>query len=293
MKKSILFLFLMLTMPLFATKTAYVRVTIAGNTYPSVFHTMYIYEDDARTSGYDNGYDASLLKMFNNAYSVFIYGLIGSDEYETLATNNVIGQYLGFITNNYDTNYTLSFSNFSGHRMYLKDLLTGDTITISESTSPYAFSVASNLVGRKAINNRFVFVEKANACEPVFTNKMDSVLEGKTYLFGCQLLTEAGPYVDTLVNAAGCDSIVRLVLSTYSLPEPPASYRLCYTAGNFIIDNPDAAATAYILDSIGTELSSHTVRAAAQTTFTPAGLTTGNLYQVVGLHADTLFFRAR
>ena len=73
----------------------------------------------------------------------------------------------------------------------------------------------------------------------------------------------------------------------------PTEYKLCYTAGNFIIDNPDAAGTAYILDSIGNELSTYPVSAARQTSFTPAGLTTGNLYQVVGLHADTLFFRAR
>ena len=37
--------------------------------------------------------------------------------------------------------------------------------------------------------------------------------DGETFLYGCQTYTAAGTYTDTLVNAAGCDSIVTIVIT--------------------------------------------------------------------------------
>ena len=57
-------------------------------------------------------------------------------------------------------------------------------------------------------------------CEEVTFAYTDSMATGGTYIFQCQVLTEAGEYRDTLVKADGCDSIIVLTLTEYT-PVPP------------------------------------------------------------------------
>ncbi|MCQ2312461.1 MAG: hypothetical protein MJZ84_03320, partial [Paludibacteraceae bacterium] len=57
-------------------------------------------------------------------------------------------------------------------------------------------------------------------CEEVTFAYTDSMATGGTYIFQCQVLTEAGEYRDTLVKADGCDSIIVLTLKEYT-PVPP------------------------------------------------------------------------
>ena len=275
-----------------ATETAYLRITLNALTNPARSTSeIRLFEDTDFSDAFDKGYDATCYETQITSYSTVFYALLGNQHLSSTATSDLNNLPLIFKANRVDTIYTMTFSNAEGRTLRLYDVVTDSLIPIVQSES-YVFTIPDEQINT-TVSGRFRITDSIPPCHAVVTQKVDSVLAGKTYLFHCRRLTVPDTYTDTLVNAAGCDSIVRLVLSTYSLPEPPASYRLCYTAGNFIIDNPDAAATAYILDSIGAPLSNHAVSAASQTSFTPTGLTTGNLYQVVGLHADTLFFRAR
>ncbi|MCQ2323309.1 MAG: T9SS type A sorting domain-containing protein, partial [Paludibacteraceae bacterium] len=53
-------------------------------------------------------------------------------------------------------------------------------------------------------------------CDTAKVTLNDSIIEGESYLFGCQILTEAGTYVDSLMKLDGsCDSIVTLNLKYY------------------------------------------------------------------------------
>ena len=54
-------------------------------------------------------------------------------------------------------------------------------------------------------------------CEEVTFAYTDSMATGGTYIFQCQVLTEAGEYRDTLVKADGCDSIIVLTLKEYTV----------------------------------------------------------------------------
>ncbi len=57
-----------------------------------------------------------------------------------------------------------------------------------------------------------------NVRQPSAKSLAASVFEGENYPFNGQLLTQSGTYTDTLVNAAGCDSIVTLTLSVNPQP---------------------------------------------------------------------------
>ncbi len=52
----------------------------------------------------------------------------------------------------------------------------------------------------------------------VQTALYDTVCAGNTYTFAGQVLSAAGMYYDTLQNAVGCDSIIRLALAVRPLP---------------------------------------------------------------------------
>jgi hypothetical protein len=56
-----------------------------------------------------------------------------------------------------------------------------------------------------------------------------SICQGQSYNFGSQTISNAGTYTRTLTNAAGCDSIITLVLSINANPPKPSIVRSANT----------------------------------------------------------------
>ena len=139
-----------------ATETAYVKVTLNGNTGGSAVLRMA--EDDARTPAYESGYDVESMMSLSNSYSVLLYGLVGTHNCEEVATNLLDGLQIGFTTNNVDADYTLTFSNFSGRELKLYDAVLDSVITINASTPAYAFTATA---GQVAVTDRFSIGEPA------------------------------------------------------------------------------------------------------------------------------------
>ena len=145
-----------------ATQTASVRINLVGSNATYSTKTLRLVEDDARSAAAENGYDAECMMTQSNANSTLIYGLIGTTGYSTVATNDLTGLEIGFVTNQVDQDYTLTFTNFSGNEFTLRDKVTDQYITVNATTPAYAFSVTAAQVGRVAINDRFV-IENAPA----------------------------------------------------------------------------------------------------------------------------------
>jgi len=91
------------------------------------------------------------------------------------------------------------------------DMSTGQTLSVS---SPGIYSVTvtdgNGCHGSDAI--------QVTASNTVNTSLAHSICQGNSYNFNGNLLTTAGIYHDTLVSAAGCDSIVELTLTVNPLP---------------------------------------------------------------------------
>lgn len=144
---------LMLSAWVMAVQTSKVRITLSGAT--GGVNYVDLKEDDERTSAFEAGYDVTSMMYFANSMSVLIYGLVGTDSCEVVATNNLNGQKIGFSSNKVDDHYTLTFSNFEGAELYLYDDVAGEVITVNGSTPAYNFTIPS--VGRAVYANRFRF----------------------------------------------------------------------------------------------------------------------------------------
>lgn len=138
-----------------ATQTARVTITLKGGNATYSLSSVDLIEDDARSAAAESGYDGPCFMNQSNSFSTLIYGLIGTSEYSTVATNNLDGQKIGFITNQIDHQYTLEFTNVSGRTLKLYDSVTKTETTIVSNGS-YEFTVANFEYERTTINNRFV-----------------------------------------------------------------------------------------------------------------------------------------
>jgi len=143
-----------------ATQTARVTITLKGGNATYSLSSVDLIEDDARSAAAESGYDGPCFMNQSNSFSTLIYGLIGTSEYSTVATNNLDGQKIGFITNKIDHQYTLEFTNVSGRTLKLYDRVTKTETTIVDNGS-YEFTVANFEYERTTINNRFVINRQA------------------------------------------------------------------------------------------------------------------------------------
>lgn len=148
---------LLVSVMVMATETAYFEITLTGASGGN--STVSLTEDDARTAAYESGYDVASMMALANTKSVLIYGLVGTDSCEAVATNDLNEFKIGFTSNKVDDHYTLSFSNFSGRTLYLYDLVAEEIITINGSTPAYNFTIPS--AGRAIFANRFVIKDSA------------------------------------------------------------------------------------------------------------------------------------
>lgn len=138
-----------------ATQTARVTITLKGGNATYSLSSVDLIEDDARSAAAESGYDGPCFMNQSNSFSTLIYGLIGTSEYSTVATNNLDGQKIGFITNKIDHQYTLEFTNVSGRTLKLYDRVTKMETTI-EGNGSYEFTVANFEYERTTFNERFI-----------------------------------------------------------------------------------------------------------------------------------------
>jgi len=164
---------LALSMAAMATQTAYVEVTLTGES--GLSSVVRLTQDDARNADFEDGYDTDKVMMYSNTRSVLIYGIVGTHKCEDVVTNDLTNLAVGFSTNQIDQNYTISFANYSGAELKLYDKVT-ETETVISNSATYDFSVTPAQVGRKLINDRFVINFAAPTLDVCFKDNHIEVL---------------------------------------------------------------------------------------------------------------------
>jgi hypothetical protein len=127
------------------------KLNIALNSAGQEEKVLRLRQHASFSDAFDNTWDAEAVTDGG------IYVLYGDDHYTTWASNQFVNLPVGFGAIG-DNDYTLTFSNFGGDDISFKDLVTGDEITLSSSTTyPYVYNFSINDSQKNtAINNRFV-----------------------------------------------------------------------------------------------------------------------------------------
>lgn len=140
----------------FAADQAVARITLTGTTSGGQAQLVLI-ENSSYSAGYDNGYDApcNINLAEDLPKTLHIYSYIGANKYSTIATNNLDGLHVDFITNLVDDEYTMTFEVFTlvaPRTLDIYDMTSGTRTEISASES-YTFTAAK---GHNEIKDRFV-----------------------------------------------------------------------------------------------------------------------------------------
>ena len=153
----------------FAADDAVARITLTGTTSGGQAQIILI-ENASYSAGYDNGYDAPC--NFNLAEALpktlYMYSYIGAEKYSTIATNNLDGLHVDFITNLLDDEYTMTFEVFTlapGRTLDIYDLDKNQRTDIDPSES-YTFTATK---GHNEIKDRFIINYVAPAYETSVT----------------------------------------------------------------------------------------------------------------------------
>lgn len=139
-----------------AADSAIARITITGTTSGGSAQITLI-ENPSYSAGYDNGYDApcNINLAEDLPKTLHIYSYIGANKYSTIATNNLDGLHVDFITNLLDDEYTMTFEVFtlaSGRTLDIYDLDENHRTDIDPSES-YTFTATK---GHNEIIDRFI-----------------------------------------------------------------------------------------------------------------------------------------
>ncbi|CAN5296534.1 hypothetical protein BH09BAC1_BH09BAC1_12460 [soil metagenome] len=121
----------------------------------------------------------------------------------------------------------------------------GTDITISATSGSISKSLCSGET--YFFNNQYLdaggiytdTLTNAGGCDSILTLTLtvnnisfgtfnESICAGSSFLFNNQNLTSAGSYLDTLVNAAGCDSFITLILIVNDPIVDTVSHTICY-----------------------------------------------------------------
>jgi hypothetical protein len=139
-----------------AADKAIARITITGTTSGGSAQITLI-ENDNYSAGYDDGYDApcNINLAEDLPKTLHIYSYIGANKYSTIATDNLDGLHVDFITNLLDDEYTMTFEVFTlvaPRTLDIYDVTTSTRTEISASES-YTFTAAK---GHNEIKDRFI-----------------------------------------------------------------------------------------------------------------------------------------
>ena len=139
-----------------AADSAIARITITGTTSGGSAQITLI-ENPSYSAGYDNGYDApcNINLAEDLPKTLHIYSYIGANKYSTIATNNLDGLHVDFITNLLDDEYTMTFEVFTlapGRTLDIYDLDEHVRKNIDPSES-HTFTATK---GHNEIKDRFI-----------------------------------------------------------------------------------------------------------------------------------------
>ena len=153
----------------FAADDAVARITLTGTTSGGQAQIILI-ENASYSAGYDNGYDAPCNINLAEALpkTLYMYSYIGAEKYSTIATNNLDGLHVDFITNLLDDEYTMTFEVFTlapGRTLDIYDLDKNQRTDIDPSES-YTFTATK---GHNEIKDRFIINYVAPAYETSVT----------------------------------------------------------------------------------------------------------------------------
>ena len=153
----------------FAADDAVARITLTGTTSGGQAQIILI-ENASYSAGYDNGYDAPCNINLAEALpkTLYMYSYIGAEKYSTIATNNLDGLHVDFITNLLDDEYTMTFEVFTlapGRTLDIYDLDENQRTDIDPSES-YTFTATK---GHNEIKDRFIINYVAPAYETSVT----------------------------------------------------------------------------------------------------------------------------
>ena len=152
-----------------AADSAIARITITGTTSGGSAQITLI-ENPSYSAGYDNGYDApcNINLAEDLPKTLHIYSYIGANKYSTIATNNLDGLHVDFITNLLDDEYTMTFEVFTlapGRTLDIYDLDEHVRKDIDPSES-HTFTATK---GHNEIKDRFIINYVAPAYETSVT----------------------------------------------------------------------------------------------------------------------------
>ena len=144
------------------------KLNIALNSAGQEEKVLRLRQHASFSDNFDNTWDAEAVTDGG------IYVLYNGDHYTTWASNAFSNLPVGFGAVG-DNDYTLTFSNFGGDDITFKDLVTGDELTLSSSTTyPYVYNFSiTNAEKNTAINNRFVINYDATAFAASVTTGAD------------------------------------------------------------------------------------------------------------------------
>lgn len=168
----------------FAADDAVARITLTGTTSGGQAQIILI-ENASYSAGYDNGYDApcNINLAEDLPKTLHIYSYIGANKYSTIATNNLDGLAVDFITNLLDDEYTMTFEVFTlapGRTLDIYDLDENQRTDIDPSES-YTFNATS---GHNEIKDRFII----NYVAPSYVTSVTTNAEGlATFSFASDL----------------------------------------------------------------------------------------------------------
>lgn len=231
-----------------AADKAIARITITGTTSGGSAQITLI-ENDNYSAGYDNGYDApcNINLAEDLPKTLHIYSYIGANKYSTIATNNLDGLAVDFITNLLDDEYTMTFEVFTlvaPRTLDIYDLDENQRTDIDPSES-YTFTATK---GHNEIKDRFII----NYVAPSYVTSVTTNDYGWATFSYDQDLVPVNATAQTLYKGAINGEYLDLTAVDY-VPngqgvlvkgEANTTYYFAAGSGNDVFGNNDLKATA-------------------------------------------------
>ena len=179
---------------------------------------------------------------------------------------------------------------------YTSTIYTGETYLFGCQKLKTA-GVYTDTLQRVNVIGDSVTVLTLDVIDPTVTVEYDATIkQGQTYLFGCQKLTAAGPYTNTIPRVNGGDSIINLTLDVLATTYCDTTITTCdslvwihetiKTSGEYIDTIPNVAGG----DSIITLHLTVNYATTGSETVSACGdyLWHGKVYDLTGIYVDTL-----
>ncbi|MCI5059083.1 MAG: T9SS type A sorting domain-containing protein [Flavobacteriales bacterium] len=122
-------------------------------------------------------------------------------------------------------------------------MCTGDSVSFAGNTYTIAGTYVDSAISVDGCDSLNVL--NVMTYGPIVTSTSLSICDGDSVMFGGQILTTSGTYLDSLQNFVGCDSTAELVLTVDPLPQVTLA-----ESNDSLITTPGYAAYIWYLDGI-------------------------------------------